>query len=50
MKELGLTMHISELGVKEDMLDGIADGTFITNGGYKPLTKNEVVEILKDSL
>lgn len=28
MKELGLVMNLQELGVKEDMLEGIADGVF----------------------
>ncbi|MGN0768163.1 MAG: iron-containing alcohol dehydrogenase, partial [Christensenellales bacterium] len=50
MRELGLVMNISELGVREDMIEGIADGSFIMDGGYKTLTKREVVEILKQSL
>lgn len=33
MKEIGLVMNISELGVTEDMLEGIANGTFIMEGG-----------------
>ena len=50
MKEIGLVMNISELGVTEDMIDGIADGTFLLDGGYKVLTRSEVVEILKSSM
>ena len=50
MKELGLAMNISELGATEDMLEGIADGTLIMNGGYKVLERDEIVEILKASL
>lgn len=50
MKELGLVMHLSEIGVTEDMTEGIADGTVIMEGGYKPLTHDEVVSILKESL
>ncbi len=50
MNELGLVMNISELGVKSDMLEGIADGAFISDGGYKVLTHDEIVQILKDSL
>lgn len=50
MKELGLVMRIGKLGVKENMLTGIADGTFLTNGGYKILSKADVIEILKESL
>lgn len=50
MHELGLVMHISELGVTEDMLEGIADGTLIMNGGYKVLEHSEIVDILKKSM
>ena len=50
MKELGLAMNISELGATEDMIEGIADGTLIMDGGYKVLGRDEIVEILKASL
>lgn len=50
MKELGVAMKITDLGVTEDMLDGIADGTFLMQGGYKVLTREEVLEILKESM
>lgn len=50
MKEIGLVMNISQLGVTEDMLDGIADGTFINKGGYKILSHEEIVQILKESM
>lgn len=50
MKELGLVMNISDLGVTEDMLDGIADGAFIMDGGYKVLTKEDIIGILKESM
>jgi len=50
MKELGLVMRISELGVKEDMIEGIAKGTLLLRGGYKKLDYSEVVKILKESL
>ncbi len=50
MKELGLAMNISELGATEDMIDGIADATFILNGGYKILDREEIVAILNESL
>lgn len=50
MKELGLVMKISELGVTEDMIEGIADGTIILNGGYKVLDRDEVVQVLKASM
>ena len=50
MKELGLTMNITELGADESMIEGIADSTLIMTGGYKTLTRAEIVEILKESL
>lgn len=50
MKELGLVMNIRDLGVTEEMLSGIADGTFIMEGGYKVLTHDDILDILKKSL
>ena len=50
MQEIGLVMKISELGATEDMLEGIADGTFIMEGGYKVLNHEEIVSILKASM
>lgn len=50
MKEIGLVMNIKDLGVKEDMLEGIAKGSFIMEGGYKKLTHEEIVQILKESM
>ena len=49
MKELGLVMNISELGVTEEMLEGLADATLIMNGGYKILIHQEIISIFKDS-
>ena len=50
MKKLGLAMNITELGANEEMIEGLADATFILEGGYKILTRDEVVKILKESL
>ncbi len=50
MKELGLAMNISELGATEEMLKGLADATLIMSGGYKVLDRDEVVQILKESM
>ena len=50
MKELGLVMNITDLGVRENMLEGIAEGSFIMEGGYKVLTKEEILQILKNSM
>ena len=43
-------MSLRELGVTEEMLEGIAQGTFIMEGGYKVLSREEVLGILKASL
>ena len=50
MRELGLAMNLSELGVTEDMVEGIADVTVHLTGGYKDLTRAEIIEIFKKSL
>ncbi len=50
MQEMGLTLRISELGVIEGMIEGIADGVFLLKGGYKQLTREDVVEVLKASM
>ena len=50
MRDIGLVMNIKELGVPEDMLEGVADSTLIMEGGYKVLTHDDVVEILKASM
>jgi alcohol dehydrogenase YqhD (iron-dependent ADH family) len=50
MRNLGVAMNLSELGVTKEMIPGIADATFILKGGYKVLTRKEVIEILKKSL
>ncbi len=50
MKELGVAMNISELGVTPDMIEGIAEATRVMDGGYKVLTHAEIVKILQESL
>ena len=50
MKKLGVAMKLSEIGGTEEMIEGIADGTIILEGGYKVLTRDEVVQILRESL
>ena len=50
MRELGLAMNLRELGVTEDMIEGITQSTLIMNGGYKVLTTEEIVTILTQSL
>ena len=50
MQEIGVVLHSSELGVREEMLESIADGVFILDGGYKTLNRKESIAILRESL
>ena len=50
MKKIGVAMNISELGATEEMIDGITEGTLILEGGYKVLTKDEIRQVLINSL
>lgn len=50
MLEMGLVMSIKDLGVTEEMLDPIAEGSFIMDGGYKVLSHDEIVAILRESM
>ena len=50
MKQIGVAMNLSELGVTEDMIEAIADATIILDGGYKVLDRDDVVEVLKACL
>lgn len=50
MNKLGLVMNLRELGVTEEMLDGITEGVFIMDGGYKVLDKAEIKQILRERL
>ena len=49
MREIGCVMGIAELGVTDDMLEGIANATFIMEGGYKILSREDVLSILRAS-
>ena len=50
MAEIGVSLSLAELGVTPEMWEGIASATFILDGGYKTLTKDDVVQILKESM
>jgi hypothetical protein len=50
MREIGVAMDISSLGATEEMLSAIADATFLLDGGYKQLTRDDVLSILRESL
>ena len=50
MQKIGVALSLSELGATQDMIEGIADATIILDGGYKVLSRDEIVTILKQSL
>ncbi|MBQ3350684.1 MAG: iron-containing alcohol dehydrogenase [Thermoguttaceae bacterium] len=50
MREIGVAMNITELGATEDMLEQLADATLVLKGGYKILTREEILAIFKESL
>ena len=50
MKSLGLVMNLTDLGVKEDMIDGLVKSTLVMEGGYKVLTPEEITQIFRASL
>ena len=50
MTEIGLPLTIRAIGATDDMITGIAKGTLILPGGYRTLSAEEVVQILKESM
>ena len=50
MKELGLVMSLKDLGVAEDMIDGLVASTIVMDGGYKALTREEIAGIFQASM
>ena len=50
MTEIGLPLTISEVGATADMIPGITETTVVYPAGYLNLTKEDVTEILKESL
>ena len=50
MLEIGLPLTISELGATAEMISGITEGTICYPAGYRNLTKDDVTEILKESM
>ena len=50
MRELGLVMRISELGVTEDNFEEVVKATLILEGGYKTLDDGSVRRILRESM
>ena len=50
MREIGCVMSIRELGADESSLSAIADATLTMTGGYRTLTRVEILDILRKSL
>ena len=50
MLEIGLPLTISELGATADMIPGITETTVVYPAGYLDLTKEDITEILKESM
>lgn len=50
MRKIGVVMNIRELGATEEMLPGLVQSTLIMEGGYKVLTREEILEIFKESM
>ena len=49
IKEMEIPTTLKEIGATEEMLPLIANSTVIMEGGYKKLTADEILEILKES-
>ena len=49
MREIGCVMSIRELGADESSLSAIADATLTMTGGYRTLTRVEILDVLRKS-
>ena len=50
MKEIGLVMRTGDLGLTEELIPDVIKGCFYNATGYKQLTEEEVVSILRETL
>ena len=50
MTSLDLVMNLTDLGVKEDMLDSLVQSAFESDGGFKSLDNIEIYQIFKSCL
>ena len=50
MRELGVAMNAGEVGVTQELVEGIADAAFLPGSGYRALTRDDVAAILRESL
>lgn len=49
-KSIGAPVTLTEIGVKKEDLDGIADKVLLTGGGYKALSRDDIYNILVRAL
>ena len=50
MKEIDLVLNVKDLGLTDDLICDVIKGCFYNSTGYKQLTEDEVVAILKESM
>ena len=50
MRDLGLAMNITACGADVSQLEGMADACPINESGYVILTREDVIEVLRQSL
>lgn len=50
MREIGVALNASELGVTESMVEGIARSSFVMQGGYKGLNTMEIEQLIRESM
>ncbi len=50
MRSLGLVLNPADLGVTDDMLDGIAGSTVLLDAGYKKLERKDILSILESAM
>ncbi len=50
MREIGAVMNPRELGVTDEMIDGIAESAFKRPGAYKVMTNESIAEILRTAM
>lgn len=50
MNDIGVVTDSTQLGVCEQNIPAIADSTLLLTGGYRTLTRDEVIDILKQSM
>lgn len=50
MREIGVAMHGSEVGLTEDNLESVLDATLLSESGYRHLTRADVEQVLREML